>query len=275
MSKNLSSVARTEFDSEVKQAYQAGSMLRDTVTLRSNVVGGTYTFRGMGKGLANQKPSQGLVTPMDVSHSTQAAVLQDWTAPEYTDIFDQAEVNFDEQRELAVAIAMALGRREDQLIIDAASAATAGGIIAAGATGLTFAKVLTTSRHMNDAGVPSSDRTFPVSAQGLEDLLAEEKLTSVDFQNVRALIDGTMSTSMGFTWKIIETRSEGGLPKATNDRTSTAYHKAAIGLAVGVGPQTEVNYVAERTSWLANGLLKANAVTRDAAGLVDITYVEA
>jgi hypothetical protein len=276
MSKTLSSVARDEFDSEVKQAYQSGSKLRDTVTLRTNVVGGIYKFRGMGKGLANQKPSQGDVTPMDVSHSLVNCVLQDWTAPEYTDIFDQAEVNFDEQRELAVAIAQALGRREDQLILDAAAASGTSSTIAAGAAGLTFAKINTASRFLNDAGVPQDNmRTFPVSAQGLEDLLAEEKLSSQDYQMVRSLIEGSINRAMGFNWPIIETRSEGGIPKASNDRTSTAYHKEAIGMAVGIGPRTEVNYVAQKTSWLANGLLKANAVTRDATGCVDVTYVEA
>tara|TARA_R100000808_G_scaffold6274_3_gene18772 strand:- start:1481 stop:2305 length:825 start_codon:yes stop_codon:yes gene_type:complete len=274
MSKNLSAVASTEFDSEVKQAYQGGSKLRDTVTHRGNVTGGTYTFRAVGKGLANQKPSQGLVTPMDISHSEQACVLQDWIAPEYTDIFDDAEVNFSEQQELAEAIASALGRREDQLIIDAASAASAGGAVAAGGTGLTAAKVITSSKHFNDAGVPTEDRTAPISAAGLEDLLNEDKATSFDYQQVRALIDGQINTGFGFTWKVIESRDEGGIPKSGATRTSTFYHKRAIGLATGIGPRTEVNYVAERTSWLANGLLKANAVARDTAGLVDVAYDE-
>jgi hypothetical protein len=79
----------------------------------------------MGKGLANQKASQADVTPMDISHARQTATLQNWNAPEYTDIFDQAEVNFDE--ELAQTIAKAIGRREDQLIIDTLAGTTTGG----------------------------------------------------------------------------------------------------------------------------------------------------
>ena len=46
-----------------------------------------------------------LVTPMDVTHEVQTATMQNWNAPEYTDIFDQAEVNFDEKQELATTIA--------------------------------------------------------------------------------------------------------------------------------------------------------------------------
>ena len=124
MSKYLSSVAVTEFDSMVHQIYQADGRLRNAVTQRTGVVGDTYKFRTMGKGLANQKASQADVTPMDVTHSLVTCVLENWNAPEYTDVFDQAEVNFDEKSQLARSIALAIRRREDQLIIDALDACT-------------------------------------------------------------------------------------------------------------------------------------------------------
>ena len=111
MSKTLSSVAVTEFDSMVKQAYQNKGLIKPHVTVRNNVVGDTYKFRRMLKGLANQKSTSDLVTPMDVGHEFKTATLANWNAPEYTDIFDQAEVNFDEKQELAdvVAGAIAIG----------------------------------------------------------------------------------------------------------------------------------------------------------------------
>ena len=116
MSKNLTNAAVTEFDSEVKHEYQGMKTLRECVTTRTNVVGESYKFTRMGKGLANQKASQADVTPMDIAHDRQNANMSNWNAPEYTDIFDQAEVNFDEKTELAQTIAKAIGRREDQLI---------------------------------------------------------------------------------------------------------------------------------------------------------------
>ena len=124
MSKTLSSVAVKVFDDMVKQAYQGSAELDGTVTERNNVTGDTYNFRLIGKGIANQKASADDVTPMDVAHSLQVATLANWLAPEYTDIFDQAEVNFDEKLELAQVIAHALGRRKDQIIIDALDAST-------------------------------------------------------------------------------------------------------------------------------------------------------
>ena len=155
MSKNLSAVAVTEFDSEVKHAYQGASKLRNSVTLRTGVVGDTYKFRLMGKGLANQKATSANVTPMDITHSLPTATLANWNAPEYTDIFDQAEVNFDEKAQLAKTIAKAIGRREDQMIIDSLTGGTynttatdgQGFDIAAGGTGFTFEKLLSLTNY--------------------------------------------------------------------------------------------------------------------------------
>ncbi len=125
MSKELSSAAAQQFDSEVLHEYQGMGQLRPTVTLRTGVVGDTYKFRTMGKGLAKQRgATQTDVTPMDVSHALQTATLENWVAPEYTDIFDAAEVNFQERTELAQTIAGGLSRREDQLIIDAFDASS-------------------------------------------------------------------------------------------------------------------------------------------------------
>jgi len=108
MSKYLSSVAVTDFDNEVKHAYQGGGYLRNTVTTRMNVTGDTYKFRNMGRGQASLKVGHAsAVTPMDISHAFATATLANYHASEYTDIFDIPEVNFDEKAELASVIANA------------------------------------------------------------------------------------------------------------------------------------------------------------------------
>jgi len=48
----------------------------------------------------------------------------------------------------------------------------------------------------------------------------------------------------------------------------------AIGLAVGVNFRTEVNYIPEKTSWLANGLFSGGSVAIDAEGIVEISCTE-
>ena len=82
MSKNLTNAAVIDFDAEVKHEYQGAAKLRSCVTVRTGVVGESYKFTRMGKGLANQKASQADVTPMDISHARQTATMTNWNAPE-------------------------------------------------------------------------------------------------------------------------------------------------------------------------------------------------
>lgn len=273
MSKFLSNAASKEFDSMVKQEYQQMGMIKPAVTVRNNVVGDTYNFRRMGKGLANQKSTADEVTPMDISHVLIPAVLQNWNAPEYTDIFDQADVNFDEKQELAFTIAGAISRREDQLIIDALDASTPDTTdVASGATGLSVAKLRAAKKELVKQGVPNSDLCMIIQADGLEDLLADTELTSSDFAVVKALVNGDVNAFMGFNIKTIEDRDEGGLTLNTATIDSWAFHKATIGLAIGIDMKTSVDWIAQRTAWLSNGMFKAGSVVRDNGGLVKVQY---
>lgn len=273
MSKNLSAVAVTEFDSMVKHAYQGMGLLKGAVTVRNGVAGDTYKFRRMGKGLANQKSTADLVTPMDVSHEFKVATLGNWNAPEYTDIFDAAEVNFDEKQELANTIAGALGRRCDQLVIDALDASTPlTTAVAEGGTNLTMAKVISAQVGLRDQGVPNSELFAAIEAQGLGGLLNDQKATSSDYQAIKALVSGEIDTLCGFKFIVLESRNEGGLTEASDIVDSYFFQRPAIGLAIGIDMKTEINWIAERTSWLANGMLKAGAVVRDEGGIIKVQY---
>lgn len=280
MSKNLSAAASTEFDDLVKHAYQTmgatNGGIVGAVTRRDGVVGDTYKFRAMGKGLANQKASQADVTPMDISHNLIIATLGNWNAPEYTDIFDAAEVNFDEKQELAQTIAGALHRRQEQIIIDAMDASTPGATIATSVggadTNMNIEKVVAASKELNDAGVPiDQDRHLATSASGLQAMLLETQVGSADYNSVQSLMTGTLDYWMGFHWHIVESRDEGGLSVAAGDvRSSYAWHKSAVGLATGIDIKTDVNWIAQKTSWLCNGMMKSGAAIRDTAGLIEI-----
>jgi hypothetical protein len=284
MSKFLSQAAKQEFDDEVLHAFQTGGTdLRNAVTLRTGVVGDIYKFRHMGKGMARQKPTQALVIPMDINHELINCPLENWHASEYTDIFDQAEVNFDEQRELASTIAMGLGRRNDQLIIDALGASsfvvgTQGAVattIGGAGTDLNVAKLRRAKRLLDNNGVPNTDRHILHSAEGLEAMLGQTEATSADFNTVRALVNGDLNSFVGFQFHAVEAREEGGLPKASAVRETYAFQKTAVGLAIGIEVTSEVNYAFERTSWLCTGIMKAGAVVRDADGTVKLSTTEA
>ncbi len=281
MSRNLTLNQVASFDARVKAAYELGGLLRGTVEVADNIVGATHRFNKMGKGMATRRIDQTDVVPMNILHGNATATLEDWNAAEYTGIFNQQKVNYKEQDKLASIIANAIGRREDQLILDALDAAatslTVDTNVGGAGTGLNTAKIRRAARLMNQKGVPrgKGERTMVISAEGLEQLLGDPDATTIDKNLIKALYDGEISHWVGFDFKVMEDRDEGGLPKAGNLRTSFAYHKPAIGLAVGINMRTEVNYVPVKTSWLANGIFSAGSVAIDADGIVELTTTEA
>lgn len=275
MSATLSTAFIAQFDAEVKQAYQGAAKLFGTVRTKTGVVGSTHRFPKLGKGLAQPRIPQTDVVPMNVQHSNVTATLEDWNAPEYTDIFNQSKVNFDERRELKEAITSAVGRRMDQLILDEADAGASATQVATSVggadTGLNVDKLRRAKRLLDAAGVPATERTFVHSAIGLEQLLGETSATSSDFNSVKALVNGEMDTFLGFKFVLIEDRDEGGLSVAAGDvRKNFAYHKAALGLAIGMQMQTKIDWIAEKTSWLINGTFSAGAAAIDDSGIIEV-----
>ncbi len=287
MSKNLTNAAVIEFDAEVKHEYQGKAKLRKTVTIRTGVRGESYKFTRMGKGIANQKASAADVTPMDISHDRQTATMSNWEAPEYTDIFDAQEVNFDEKQELAQTIAGAIGRREDQTIIDAMLSGTityaatndqnpdTGRILdISGTRNFDVAAVRTALQHLEEIEADSSDRHILVRPAAMSEMLDDTEVTGADYVSVKALINGEFNTYLGFTWHKVGVRAEGGLPGVAADRIAYAYHKPSIGIAIGIDMKTTIDWVPTKTAWLANGLFKAGSVVREPQGIIAIQYNE-
>lgn len=267
------------FDAEVKQAYQATRMLEGLTRQRNNVEGSTVKFPKIGTGSATLRLPQTDVSPMNASYSQVTCTLQDWNAAEYSDIFQQLKVNFDERRELVQVVSNAIGRRMDQLVIDAlngsSTSLTVANSIGGATTGLNTAKLRRAKALMDKNNVPAEGRTIVIHANSLENLLSETAVTSTDFNTVQALVKGDINTFLGFNFVMLGDRSEGGLPIDGNlDRTCFAFHRDSIGFAVGMNMKSEINYIPEKTSWLVNGMFSAGAVNIDDAGIVKITTRE-
>jgi hypothetical protein len=279
MSQQLGSVSIIEFDAQVKAAYQASGMLRPAVRVKTGVVGSSTRFRRYNRGIATPRAPQTDVRPMNAGYGEATATIADWNAAEYTDVFDQQRTNIEERGVVAVNIAAAIGRREDQMVLDALDAANASASIdtnlGGAASGVNLAKIRRANALLNRRAVPRTDRYFLGSATGEEQLLGTTEATSADFNTVKALVDGEMKKFVNFHFLWLDDRDEGGLPIAATIRTNYAFHKDGIGLAIGIDRRTEVNYIPEKTSWLANGLFSAGAVAIDPLGIVEIATTEA
>jgi len=283
MSTNLSPAFVQLFEAEVHQAYQGAAQLRGTVRMRTGVVGDTVKFPKVGTGQASVRSPQTDVVPINGEFSQVSVSLTDYVAAEYSDVFNQAKVNFDERQELAQLVGNAIGRREDQIIIDALDAASAGSSVAktvvttgsATASNLNVGKIIAAKKALDAKNVPAGDRHFVIHANNLAGLLGDERAISGDFQgSIRALVSGEVSSMMGFTFHVVGDRDEGGLPLSTNDRTCFAFHRSAIGCGVGIAPKTEVNYIPEKTSFLITAMLSMGAGAVDVNGIVDVTCDE-
>lgn len=280
MAVSISNAFVTLFDAEVKQAYQADAVLRNTVRLRTGVTASTHKFPKIGSGVAQVRVPQTDVTPLNVTYSQATVTLEDWIAAEYSDIFNQAKVNFDERSELVQVVSKAIGRRSDQLILNAlansSTSLTVSNDIGGTDSNLSVAKLREAQRLMNAGNVPMEDRYLVIHASNLSNLLSETAVTSSDFNTVKALVQGELDTFLGFKFITLGDRSEGGLTGGGSgqDRTVYAYHKNAVGMAEGMGVRSEINYIPEKTSWLVSSMFSAGAVAIDAGGIVAISCRE-
>jgi hypothetical protein len=279
MSVSLSNAFVTLFDAEVKQAYQGKALLVPAVRQRRGVEGSIVKFPKVGKGVATVRVPQTDVTPLNVAFSTVTCTLVDYNAAEYSDIFNQAKVNFDERQELVQVVASAMGRRQDQIILDALTASstslTVSNDIGGTDSNLNVAKLREAKRLMDKNNVPPEGRHIIIHGNGLASLLSETSVTSSDFNSVKALVQGDINSFLGFTFHMLGDRSEGGLViDGSLDRSCFAFHQMAVGYGEGIGMRTEINYIAEKTSFLVNEVFSAGAIAIDDEGIVKITCRE-
>jgi len=278
MAVSISNAFVTLFDSEVKQAYQGQRALAG-LTRERTVEGSTVKFPKIGKGTASIRVPQTDVVPMSTTYSQVTATMEDYIAAEYSDIFNQAKVNFQDRAELVQVVSGAIGRRMDQVVIDALAASsgtyTVSNDIGGTDTNLNVAKLRAAKKAMDAKNVPAEGRVIIAHANNMDSLLAETAVTSSDFNTVKALVTGEVNTFLGFRFVSIGDRDEGGLAiDGSSDRIVYAFHRDAMGLGIGMGQTSRVDYIPEKTSFLVASMFSAGSVAIDAEGITKITCRE-
>jgi hypothetical protein len=277
MAQSITNAFVTLFDEEVKQAYQGEALLRSTMRTRSGVQGNTVKFPKIGKGVATVRVPQTDVTPLNVTYSQVTATMTDYIAAEYSDIFHQSHVNFDERRELVQVVSKSIARRMDQLCIDALDAASSPSTVATSvggaASNMNIEKLRAAAKALNDNNVPAEGRHLLMHSSQLDALLGETEVTSADFATVKALVRGEINSFMGFNIITMGDRDEGGVPKPST-RTCFAWHQDSMGYAESMSQKSEVNYIPEKTSFLVSSMFSAGAVAIDDEGIVKISCTE-
>ncbi len=282
MANSLSTVEQIEFDALVKLMYQSkGFILRDAIRMRSGVVGSQVQFRKVGEVIANPVGFGAYIQPQDPGFSPYVANLQKYAAATSTDIVQDLTVNFDVKLELAMTEAAAIGRRSDQIIINALNASGTPYAIpvnqGGGAnTNMTYAKLRQVVAYFEENAVPLNERYLAMTGNNLAALLADDHFTSRFYTSNDAMVDGSLTNKevLGVQVKIIPNMPEGGLPETGAIRTCFAWHKMALGMGIGMDMRTEINYAFKETSWYINSLFYAGAVAIDNLGIITIACDE-
>lgn len=191
---------------------QKGSRLRPYV--RTESLRGEYGYydqigaTAVVERTSRHSPSPNIETP----HSRRQVTMRDFEWGEVVDRQDMLRMLVDPTSNYLQSAMWAMGRKVDDLIIEAlrgtAKTGKTGGTsvplpsaqkIAAASTGLTLAKLLQTKEILDAAEVdPDEPRIFAVTAKQVTNLLNTTEVKSADYNTVRALAMGQIDTFMGF-----------------------------------------------------------------------------
>lgn len=270
MSQSLTAVQQTDFDELVKAEYRSkGFLLRDGVRTKNDIIGSSVEFRKVDQVISVPTAYLAEVTIQDPSYDKVTCLIQKYTTPTAVDTVQELTVNFDAKMENAMLVGQAMGRRSDQIIIDALDA-DPGDTIVDGGTNMNYAKFTQVYEYFEDNAVPKGERWLALSASNVRSLMSDDQFVSSFYTENRILDRGYFLDYLGINVVTIPQMTEGGLPKAGNIRTALAWHKMSTGMAIGHDFRTEINYLPARTSWLVNGIFSAGSVVIDNRGVIAI-----
>lgn len=243
-------------------SQQRGSKLRAFVR-QETIKGKSRAFDRIGLVEAQDRVGRHSNTPqMDTPHSRRWCFLADKEWGDMIDDQDKIRMIQDPQSEYMLAAMWALGRKIDQTIIKAADATVVTGEEADGtATHPNAQKVAcTTGAALSNLNVNSLrlirqkfwdndvDEEIPlhiaVKGSQLVSMLSQTEVTSADYNNVKALVEGRVDSFMGFKFH-----------RTNQLQTQTATLAASVTDGSVGGGAGDVNGFRKVVAWAQDGLI--------------------
>ena len=100
----------------------------------------------------------------------------------------------------------------------------------------------------DEAEIPVEGRMIALTARDLDNLLADPKATSVDYTNVKALIDGQIKSFMGFTFVQMNELTTPAYAVSNTERKVYAWTKSAMRSVTGPGLKVRTDRLTDRVS---------------------------
>jgi hypothetical protein len=259
MSTQITTAFVSQFSANVQMlSQQMGSLLRNAVDVET-VNGEKAFFDQVGSAAAVLRTSRHADTPLiDTPHSRRMVTMSDYEYADLIDDQDKVRLLVDPTSTYSRAAAAAMGRAMDDVIISAAlgtaltgkdggtstSFATSTNQIAAGAAGLTLAKLIQ-AKEILDAGDvdPSIPRYIAVSPKQISNLLNNTTVTSSDYNTVKALAMGEINSFVGFNFIVTNRLGVDG----SSARRVIAWAMDGLKLAVGREPTARIDERADKS----------------------------
>lgn len=241
-----------QFDSAVYDlAEQQLSRLRDRVSIKPFTNGESAYFERLGTAVAQLRTSRHQDTQyQEIAHSRRRCTFNDFATATLFDTEDALRLIIDPVQGYIRKHARAFARSMDSAIIAAmggsALAGQSGGTtvalpsgqkIAASATGLTLAKLLSAKNLLDAAEVdPDEERYMVVSAKQVNtDLLNTTEIKNADYNTVKALSQGFIDTFLGFKFirtELVVTDDQGNDLTSGGSTFCYAWVKSGVGMII-------------------------------------------
>jgi len=238
---------------------QEGSQLRPYMRVENQSAKADFYDRIGSTTVAQRTVRHGDSPYIPTPHTRRMNVMQDFHWGDFIDDQDKIRTLNDPTNEYVRAGAMAMGRKIDTLILSGLTGSAWGGetgttehtyasealtTIPHTSTGLTFVKLRLIKAAFGNADVPQTARiVIACTATQISDLMGETELTSADYQQVKALINGEMTTAFGFTFVQV---SPSFLTKVSTERDCIAFVAGHNVLGMGIEPEGHIERRADK-----------------------------
>ncbi len=264
-----------QFEADVHLAYQqGGSKLKGAVRSKNLVKGSSTTFQKVGTGVASTKARHGLVPVMSLDHTPVECVLQDYYAGDWVDALDELKIGHDERKVIAASGAYALGRKTDELIINALALASDTNDVGSYDEALNKETILEAFKTLNDNNIPDDGERFGlVGPYQWNALLNMPEFSSSEYSgDSLPFLKGTECKKwLGINW-IMHT----GLPSsAEGQKDCFIFHKSAVGHACGQDIKTDISWHGDHAAHFVNNMMSQGACLIDDKGVVRIKCKDA
>lgn len=261
-------------DNVVMLSQQRGSRLRSAVR-NETIKGKSKAFERIGLADPVEKTSRHSNTPqIDTPHSRRWCYLKDYEYADLIDDQDKIRILNEPSSEYVMAAMWGMGRKMDDRILNATDATIKTGedadgtatmpnsqkvasVTGAGAFDNLNVDTLRAMKKIFDANDVDEmlPRHIAVTSSQIYSLLADDRITSQDYNQVKALVEGKVDTFMGFKFHRLErvltetasvnanttTGAVGSGSSVTGFRKVVAWAQPALILGIGADVKSDIS----------------------------------